>query len=428
MKRYIVNILNVLNKIKEGGNIVNGLLFSIYSFINRGISFFLLLILANYITPEEYGYLSLWGTVVSIVGYFISLSSDGYMEISYFKNSKEGIANSFSGVLTIMFIIGGLFILLLVMFGENISNILNLPISSLYLAVVISFFTVLSNLNLNLFRIQEKVQMYGFLSVTNAVLNFILSVIFVKYFLFGWFGRTCAQSLCSVIYGFLGFIIFVRNKYFIKPNWHFLKNMLIWGIPLIPHLATNFIRQGCDRYIINSTHSVEYVGLFSFALNIANIIIMVGLGFNQSNSVDIYKVLGNKTMSNHDKKLHLRKQRLYIGLIYGVISLIVLLFSYFIIPLLLPNYENFKNYFAILSIYAFFQCMYYLYTNYLFYYNKTHLIMYVTFFSSLLHLLLSLLFTRYSLYYTCFIYCLSQFLVFLIIKYYANRELNNKLG
>ena len=64
-----------------------------------------------------------------------------------------------------------------------------------------------------------------------------------------------------------------------------------WGIPLIPHLATTWLRQGCDRYIINYHYELAEVGLFSFALNMANIIEMMGGSFNANNYVNIYKTL-----------------------------------------------------------------------------------------------------------------------------------------
>ena len=76
----------------ESSSLVNGALFSLYSFINRGISFFLLLILANYITPSEYGYLSLWGTVISVIGFSIAMGTDGYFEIrgqTFWKKQTE---------------------------------------------------------------------------------------------------------------------------------------------------------------------------------------------------------------------------------------------------------------------------------------------------------------------------------------------------
>ena len=196
---------------------------------------------------------------------------------------------------------------------------------------------------------------------------------------------------------------------------------------MIPHLATNFIRQGCDRYIINEYHSIEDVGLFSFALNLATIISMIGIGFNQSNSVDIYKVLGGNSMANEAKMNRLQKQRQIIRTVYILIAVVVIIGCYFLIPLISPKYAGCKGYIPILSIYAFFLCLYYLYTNYLFYYNKTKNIMYVTLSSAVLHLGLSLLFTRYSLYMTWVVYCLIQLMVVIVIKHLAMKELKSKL-
>ena len=409
-------------------SLINGFLFSLYSFINRGISFFLLLILANYITPEEYGYLSLWGTVVSVVGFFIVMGIDGYLGLSYFQEGEEGIKKSFSCILLTLLLSTSFFSIILLMFGDELSYQLRLPISSLFLAILISGFNILNSINLDLFRIKERVKIYGVFSISNAVFNFGTSILLVAGFMYGWYGRACAQTICALVFGTIGLYIFVNGHYLGKPNLHFWKKMLIWGVPLIPHAASTFIRQGCDRWIINSFHSVEQVGLFSFALNMANIIIMVGFGFNQSNSIDVYKVLGNRDMANQEKRYVLKKQRITIGSIYGIVALVVLFVSYFLIPILLPKYEGFKNYFVILSVYAFFQCLYYLYTNYLFYYNQTRLIMYTTFFSSIIHLGLSLVLTRYSLFYTCAIYCFSHALVFVVIRFFANRKLNEKLA
>ena len=112
----------------------------------------------------------------------------------------------------------------------------------------------------------------------------------------------------------------------------------MWGLPIIPHLATSFIRQGCDRYIINYYHTISDVGLFSFALNLANIVVMIGVGFNQSNSVEIFKVLGDKTITNREKKQKLLFQRKQFAKIYCILTLITTVIGYFIFPLVLPKY------------------------------------------------------------------------------------------
>lgn len=208
------SIIKKIKGITTNKTLVNGAVFSIYSFVNRGFSFILLMILANFITPGEYGYLSLWGTVVMVIGYFISMSTDGYLEVSYFRDGESGITNTFSSVFFTTLITGVLFAFTLLFAGNWISARLDLPLNSLYLALVISFFTVYTNLNLNLFRIKEKVGKYGLFNCSNALLNFILSIVLVKYLGQGWLGRVNAQFLCFSLFGVIGVFLFLKGNIF----------------------------------------------------------------------------------------------------------------------------------------------------------------------------------------------------------------------
>lgn len=409
IKEKLINITN--NK-----SLLNGAMFSGFSFINRGFSFLLLLILANYITPAEYGYLSLFSTVVMVVSYFMAMSTEGYMSVAFFKEGEEGIKNTFSCILATSLISLIVFGLIIAIGGEKLASLLELPQNILYLSIAISFFTVFTNVNLDYIRLREKVKTYGIYSCGNAFLNFVLSIILIKTFLLGWEGRVYAQTFCFTLFGIIGLITFIGGGYLRMPDRAYWKKMLIWGVPLIPHLATAFIRQGFDRYIINYYHTIDDVGLFSFALTLANIVTMIGHGFNQSNSVDIYKILGDKTMSNQTKLEKINAQiRLFIRA-YIFITVLVTAIGYFAFPLLLPKYSPAMNYFAILAIYGFLVCMYLVYTNYLFYYNETKTLMYITFGSSVLHLILSLFLTKYSLYITASLYGFTQLLVVLLVK------------
>ena len=406
----------------------NGMLFSLFSFINRGFIFLLLLILANYIAPAEYGYLSLFSTVLMVIGYFICLSSEGYMSVSYFREGEQHLKSTFS---TIFFLGVSITLLLLVIIsigGQSLANILDLPQHILFIAVFISFFTAMANVNLDYFRLKEKVKIYGLFSCSNAFLNFVLSIFLVKYCLLSWQGRVYAQIGCTALFGIYAIWFFQRRKLITFDFKHKLLPMLAWSIPIIPLHATNFLRQGLDRYIINYYHSIDDVGLFSFAMNIANIITMIGFGFNQSNSVEIYKILGDHNLTKLQKRQSLSKQKTTMFFVYLISTILITISCYFIIPLILPKYSYSMKYFLILSLYGFFVCVYLMFTNFLYFYKKTKLIMYASVGSSLLHLLLSLLLTQYSLFRTCFIYSLSQGLFAFLVMFYANRTLRSTIG
>ena len=244
-----------------------------------------------------------------VVNYFISMSIEGYMSVAYFRDGKEAVTNVVSCVCYTSVIVATVLFCVLVLWGNYISDLLSLPKHILFLAILISFFSLYLNLFLDYSRIGEKVIRYGSFSCGNALLNFALSIFLVKYQHFGWEGRVFAQTTCAVLFAAVCLAIFLKIGFIAKPNWQYWKQMLYWGIPLIPHSASNFFRQGCDRYIINAYYDISEVGLFSFALTLCNIIIMVGIGFNQVNSVNIYKILGDKQMESPKKIELLNKQK-----------------------------------------------------------------------------------------------------------------------
>lgn len=420
--------MDVLKFLKgHKGNMVNGALFAIFSFVNKGFSFFLLLILANYIAPVEYGYLSLFSTVLMLLGYFMAFSTEGYFSLSYLRDGKDASKKVYSNIFATSIVMFFLLQISLFFWGNSFSRLLSLPKDTLFFAVATAFLNVYVHTNLEYYRIQEKVKTYGIFSCGNALLNFITSILFVKTFDLGWEGRVYAITGCSAIYGLFALFFFFKKGFLKRFDPKVWKQMMLWGVPLIPHLASSFLKQGCDRYIINYFHSIGEVGIFSFALNLTTLITMIGFGFNQSNSVSIYKICSSKNIGTEQKKASLSRQRNIYILLYTVTSVAVVAGCMLLLPFVLPKYTSSIGYLPILGLYGMLACYYLVYTNYLFYYKKTKELMYITVATAILHLLLSLIFTRYSLYITCSIYCFCQLVKVLLVRRLALKMLQEHL-
>lgn len=407
----------LFTRIKGNKSLVNGSLFSTYSFFNQGVSFVLLILLAGYIAPEEYGHLSLFNTIITFLGFLICLSSQGFLGVSYFQRKGDLFRQDFSSIAVLTVCCTVFFSLVLLIGQGNISKWTMIPPTFLWYALAISFFTVFYHMVLDYMRVQEKVEKYGLISCSFAILNFVLSLYLVINRELSWSGRVYAHLVCSVVFGGLGIVLFVKDRLFTrKLTWAGTKAIIIWGLPLIPHAATGWLKQGCDRFIINGVHTTADVGIFSFALNLANIIIIIGQAFNSTNSVSIYQILSTEKSADYKRK-QLKKQTRMFFYIYLVSSVVVIVGGSTLVPIVLPKYAAAVPLFLILSGYAFLKCMYFLWCNYLFYYHQNKQIMYVTFTSAILHLGLSLLLTKYSLYFTCCIYVLTQtFILFFIMR------------
>ena len=363
-----MSILAVIKKVKKNKTLVNGTLFSAFSFANQGISFVLLILLANYISPFEYGKLSLYNTLVQFLGYFVALSTTGYISISFFQRETESFKKDFSAISVITIACTAVILLLMYFFNILIIKLTSLPEHFLWIAIGVSFCSVFSSLYLDFLRIQEKVGKYGLMSCSFALLNFGVSLYLVAGINLGWTGRPVAQIVCTFLYAMLAIVLFAKKRMFVKSlNWEDYKRIIYWSIPLIPHLAAVWLKQGGDRLIINYYHSPEDVGIFSFALNMMSIIIMVGSAFNATNSVSIYKTLAS-TQTSVEMKKTLNKQMKEIGIIYIVSYIAIVFWGIIFVPIVLEQYTSSIPYFLILSIAGLFQCFYFLYCNFLFYY------------------------------------------------------------
>ena len=277
-------------------------------------------------------------------------------------------------------------------------------------------------------RIKERVFAYGLYNCSFSLLNFIFSLILVVTFQQNWMGRVNAQILCVLIFGIISFLFFLNNDLFrIDYNKNNYCQILAWGIPLIPHAVSGWIRQGLDRYIINYFYSTFEVGIFSFALNLANVIIMIGSAFNSTNSVTIFQVLSSDKLTKDQKREKLRKQTRVIFLINMIATIVVLILITILAYFAFPKYCESIPFMWLLSINGFGNCVYFLYCNYLFYYNKTRLLMCITFGTSTLHLFLSFLFTRYSLYYTAIVYGLVMIIMVILVFEQAHKLLKKNL-
>lgn len=419
--------MNIVSRIKNNKTLLNGGLFSIYSFFNEGISFVLLILLANYIAPAEYGKLSLFNTIVAFLGYFVALSSQGFISISYFKRGPNFFRGDVSAICFICVVVTSVFCIINMIAGDWLGNKLDLSVSLLWIAIIIAFLKVFQEMWLNFYRITEKVGKYGIICCSFAILNLILSLYLVIKTPLQWEGRIYAQLCCMVLFGLLSIGFFIKKDFLtINLEWSSIKLITLYGLPLIPHLTSLWIKQGGDRFIINHFHSMEDVGLYSFALNLTSIIVMLGNAFNNSNSVEIFKILSDDTSCDNKYKL-LSRQTKNIALISLFATILIVVFVGLLVPVLLPTYTQSLPYFVILSFQGFGQCIYFLFCNYLFYYMKTKQLMYVTFFTSIIHLGLSLWLTRYSLYLTCIIYVLTQLLVTFIVYKISRNLLRDNL-
>lgn len=418
IKKQIVGILH-------NENISKGILYTIFSFFNSGISFILILILAKFLSPSDYGSLNLFNTFVTLLGIIISLSTTSFVGVCFFRKSRESLRSVIIialGVTTLMFFVASI---ILNSFPDFIERIIGIPIKYIWFGVMICYFQVFNTLNLDIWRLEERPISYGIYGVSFALFNFLLTIWLVVGLKQNWEGRVYAWTILASIYFIISVVFLVKRHYLIFkiPSKQLIQETLIFALPLIPHTLSFWIKSGMDRYIINFFYNQTTVGFFSFASNFAAIVLIIGNAFNATNSVYIYKNLAN---GYEFVNAVLKKQTRMMTLIFAILSVLVGILGFCIVSVFIPQYSNSLQFIIPLCLGSFFQCIYLLWVNYLFFYKKTVYLMYITFTTALIQVILSIWLTRHSPIYTAWVSMVISLFTTLLVYYYSNKILNNE--
>lgn len=412
----------IIQRILNNKNFRNGALFALFSFFNTGINFVIMMVMARFIKPDSYGQLSLFTTMVSLLSIFICLNTNGFIGVNFFSSSKEKIQRLLNVVVLTTLLAYMVMLTAMCCFTSALEEMSGLTIVYQFYAISFCALNVMNALLLDVWRLEEKVWRYGTFSVLLVICNLILTVLFVGFLRWDWQGRMYAQVITCAGFAVLAFYILTKKNYLrmVFPKKEDFVGAYRFGIPLIPHTTSFWLRQGLDRYVINAFTTQAMVGLFSFAANFANIIQIIGSAFNASYSVNIYKTLAT---ANIDSVKLLRRNCWYLVGVYFVITLLIFLFASLLIPFAFPQYNDCIIYLFPLCGGAMFQCFYLVYVNILFFYKRTKILMYITFTCSLLHCIMSLLLTKYGVIYTAYISLFSNMLIFMGVYGYSKRIL-----
>ena len=401
----------------------NGSVFAFFSFLNQGLNFLLLIIISWYLLPDSYGKLNLFYTTSAIISAFISLNTNGIIGIKFFKVSKRELSEYIAVILFSVVLILLLFSFLVLCFHDFFSGVTGIGYDLQLVCIYICAVSVVYSLSIDIYRLEEKPIIYGVITTLYTIMNIGGTLFFIIVLHQDWMSRIYANIITATILFFCGGYLLIRKGYYKKvwPSKEKLKESWKFGVPLIPHHLTSWLRQGVDRFIINANFLASLVGLFSFAMNFANIISIAGTAFNQSNSVFVFKCLSEDPEGNREK---LKKQTSYLFVLFLLLTLFVIILCFFLIPIVFPAYSDSVAYLIPLCCAAFFQCVYLLFCNFLFFYKKTKQLMYITFFISIVHLLLSLWLTHFSVIYTAYISLVSSFLQAFLVFLYSKKLYN----
>jgi len=350
------------------------------------VPFLMLPILTIYISPNEYGELALIETTILFLLPFIMLNINGAINVEFFhQENKSEYKQYVVNAIIISFLAFLLVSLLLYLFKNTISALINIDLIFVEFLTVFTFLRVLTSVILVIFQASRQVYSYASFSIFQTIVDFTISYYLIAILQYGIKGRLIGIYGSFFIFSILAIYILYRMGYFKdKLTFRYTKEILSFGIPLIPHSIGGIILAMSDRYFISYYAGNSEVGLYTVAYQISAVLLLISMSINQAWSPMFFRLMKD---NRHD---YINKFIISLCTVYMISAISI----YFLSPFIYDNFidikfHNSQIYFSFLLLGFLFQSLYFLFANYLFYYKKTALLGIITFTGATINLILN---------------------------------------
>ena len=149
----------------------------------------LLPFLTVYLTPSEYGELSIIEVTILFLMPFISFSSHSSIKVEYFKLSELQLKEYISNAIVLSLLSFLCFFTIAFIFTEYISEKLNIAPIVVYLLPLFAFLRLLGEILTALFHVKEKRIQFATFNLSQTISDLGLSILFVTFLHYGYLGR-----------------------------------------------------------------------------------------------------------------------------------------------------------------------------------------------------------------------------------------------
>lgn len=259
--------------------------FSIGGYISLIIGLLTTPIVTRMISPEAYGFFSLYNVLINLLMLIIMLGLDqGFVRFYYEEETLEArkvlLMKSIKIPMLLLVIIMPLFWFLKTPIVEFLFNSKESKILIIYMFLGL-FFSILNRFSILVVRMQQKGKQYSFIQVLNQLVNFILILIIYRIYgnnykvlILALIFSLAITSLISILFEKQMWFSFERNN---KIN---SKELLKYSYPIAITVIVSWIFQSSDKLFIKQYGTLEELGLYAAAFKIISLLNIIQTGFN----------------------------------------------------------------------------------------------------------------------------------------------------
>ncbi|MBN2200619.1 polysaccharide biosynthesis C-terminal domain-containing protein [bacterium] len=336
----------------------HSLIFGSGEILSRLVGFILIPLYTHYLPQDRYGALQIFLITSNLIGILLQMGigSAIFKSVIYDKNRDNRI--KYSTALNFLLLSGLAAITVFQLLSSRLSILLFQSAeyqTEIRIILATVFFRNISVIPLSKLRIEGKTPTYSLLSFFRFMVQLGLNILFVAKLGYGIRGILTAELIAYAAFIPLYFGI-LRKQYEFRMHLAELKEVLHFGVPLIPAAVSMFLLNMSSQYFLQHYSGLENVAIYALAYRFAMIISLMVAAFQFTWASQMFEIAREENARDIFSKNFTR--------FYGAITLVCILLNLLVRPLIrtmaTPEYLEAARIVPILNLsYLFFGVFYY---------------------------------------------------------------------
>lgn len=391
--------------------------------INQALPFLILPILTHYLSPAEYGMLSLFSLYLVISNSLSGASIPAVVSKYFFGTEKTYVAEIIGNSIVINAVLSLLTVVLAAVGYYLFRAYIDIPLMWLLLIPVGSFSFVVFSLGLSVMKNTRSVWTFGRHQIGNTAINIGLSLLLIIVLTMGWQGRAAGILLSFFVSALFSLFYLNRHHYLsFRISRERLREVLQVVLPLIPNSVQSVVISQVGLLFIAWYFSKDLLGVYAIGYQIAFVVKLLITTISMTWSPHLFEQL---SLSGGFDKLKLARS--YIGLVGVMLAgvLFVNLVSDLVLRVMTtPEYYGAKEFILPLTVGFLFHAMYVFVLPILIRNSQERYISMVSFVNMFMMIALNIwLIDLYGYMGVAYAFALTYFAMFVLLFWRAHRVL-----
>jgi len=366
----------------------NSLIYLTASILNKSIPLLLLPIFTKYLSPSEFGLLSIFQLLLTFYSALVGMAIHTNISKNFFKYDRASMAKLIGNIIFILCFaaLSVSVVTLFIIYSGN--TFFSMPVYWIQIMPMLSLLLMINTLNLTVLRNEGNAKLFGIFEISNTLVNTITAIAMLLIYNMGWESQVIGITFSYLVFFAISLSHMYRRKYLLfKFDLNEIKSILKLSLPLIPHVMGGTIIALSDRIFIEQMVGLSEVGIYSVGYMFGMIVMLFTDAFVKAWTPWFFKSIVEPTEAM--KKKIVRYSYYYIFFIF-ILAVVISQIAENILPFFVnEKYYSAKKFIIWISLGYAIQGIYKIFLPYLIHLNKTSFLATSTVLAAIVNLVLN---------------------------------------